>query len=101
MQADAYSSSPGAGRARSGVAQRLMWVLWPGFLAAGVAETLFFACIDPLDLHPFAGGGEVPRVAIYTLGFFFFWGVAALSSALTILLASFFNGSPGRESSSE
>ena len=66
---------------------RLMWVLWPSFLAAGVAETFVFACVDPLELYPFSAAGEATRVAVYTLGFFCFWTVSALSSGLTLYLA--------------
>ena len=63
----------------------MMWSLWPGFLAAGVAEMLFFSCVDPLELRVLGATGE--RIAVYTLGFFFFWGIATLSSVLTLFLA--------------
>ena len=43
---------------RGAASVRMMWAMWPSFLAAGVAEMLFFACIDPLELHPFAETGE-------------------------------------------
>jgi len=52
----------------------LMWVIWPAFLVAGVAEHFFGA---PLDWS---------RQAIYTLGFFGFWGLGIASSALTLWL---------------
>jgi hypothetical protein len=50
--------------------QRLMWVMWPAFLMAGVLEMLVFALVDPLDIH-WAGA----------------WGIMAVSGGLTTLLA--------------
>lgn len=67
-------------------ARDLMWVLWPSFLMAAATSGIVFALIDPLDLvfleHYSAGRG-----AVYTLGFFLFWAMAALSSALTLRMA--------------
>jgi uncharacterized membrane protein YcfT len=67
--------------------ERMMWILWPSFLMAGVLEILVFALVDPHDLHWFGMSLEVPRQAVYTLGFFAFWIITAISSALTVLLA--------------
>lgn len=67
--------------------QRLMWVLWPGFLVAAVLEMLLFAMVDPADLHWAGGGVSLSREAVYTIAFFVLWGFTALSSALTALLA--------------
>ena len=58
---------------------KLMLVVWPSFLAAGVAEVLFFTVTDPADF-------ELGRLAAYSAGFFLFWLLAAASSALTCLL---------------
>jgi len=66
--------------------QRLLWVLWPAFLVAAVAELLFFAIFDPADLHLFGAPVEIGRMSVYTLGFFFFWGVTSAASALTVFL---------------
>ncbi len=68
-------------------AQRLMWVIWPAFLVAGVAEAIFFTVFDPFQLHFFGAPLDLSREAIYTLGFFGFWGVGIASSALTAMLA--------------
>lgn len=68
------------------LAQRLAWVLWPAFLVAAVAELIVFAVIDPEDLHLFGVPVEMGRMPIYTIGFFFFWAVAAAASALTVFL---------------
>lgn len=67
-------------------ALRLMWVIWPAFLVAGVAEFVFFAVFDPFQLHFFGAPLDFSREAIYTLGFFGFWGVGIASSALTVFL---------------
>jgi hypothetical protein len=72
---------------RDSLAHRLMWVIWPAFLAAGVAEGVFFTLFDPFDLHLFGSSQELSREAFYTLGFFGFWGLCIASSALTVFLA--------------
>ena len=68
------------------LAQRVLWILWPAFLVAAAAELLFFAIFDPSDLHLFGVPLEVGRVPVYTMGFFFFWAMAAAASAMTALL---------------
>jgi len=68
------------------LAQRIMWVIWPAFLVAAVAETLFFTVFDPFDLHFFGQPLELSRQAIYTIGFFGFWVLCIGSSALTVFL---------------
>jgi hypothetical protein len=69
------------------LAQRLMWILWPAFLLAGVLEILVFALVDPKDLHWAGQPIELSRQGLYTLSFFVFWTVTAASSALTALLS--------------
>ncbi|QTN29173.1 hypothetical protein HZ993_04865 [Rhodoferax sp. AJA081-3] len=67
--------------------QRLMWVVWPAFLMAGVLEVLVFAMVDPQDIHWFGAPLEWSRQAIYTAAFFVFWAITAVSGGLTVLLA--------------
>jgi hypothetical protein len=67
--------------------QRLMWIVWPAFLMAGVLEMLVFAVVDPQDMHWFGSPLDMSRQAIYTMTFFVFWGIAIVSSGLTTLLA--------------
>jgi hypothetical protein len=67
--------------------QRLMWILWPAFLVAGLLEVVVFAVVDPQDLHWFGQTVEMSRQGVYTLAFFIFWVLASLSGALTTLLA--------------
>jgi len=67
--------------------QRLMWVIWPAFLMAGVLEMLVFAMVDPQDVHWFGLPLEWSRQSIYTIAFFVFWAVTVVSSGLTSLLS--------------
>lgn len=72
----------------SQLAQDTAVTLWPSFLAAAVATMFFFAFFDP----SLFGEGAVPprwlthRMAGYAVGFFFFWAICTLSSALTLYL---------------
>ena len=66
---------------------RIMWIVWPAFLMAGVLEVLVFALVDPQDVHWLGQPTGLSRQAVYTLAFFIFWLVAVISSALTTLLA--------------
>jgi len=70
----------------SNLAQRILWVLWPSFLVAAVAELLFFAVIDPQDLSVFGVPLDAGRMPVYTVGFFFFWVITAAASALAVFL---------------
>lgn len=67
--------------------QRLMWIVWPAFLVAGLLEIVVFAVVDPQDLHWFGQSVEMSRQGVYTLAFFVFWILASVSGALTTLLA--------------
>ena len=72
----------------SQLAQDTAITLWPAFLAAAVATMFFFAFFDPTVF----GEGAVPprwlthRMAGYAVGFFFFWAICTLSSALTLYM---------------
>ena len=65
--------------------KRAIWILWPSFFVGGVASVAFFLVLDPVDFR-MVGPLELSRMAGYTLGFFFFWAVAAASSAFTCFL---------------
>ena len=67
--------------------QRIMWIVWPAFLVAGVLEALVFALVDPQDLRWFGQPVELSRQGVYTLAFFVFWGITLVSSGLTTLLS--------------
>jgi hypothetical protein len=68
------------------MAQRLMWVLWPGFIAAIPAVGLVFTLVDPADLHAFGEPLQLSRLGAYSMGFLFFWALGSTCSALTCLL---------------
>jgi hypothetical protein len=65
--------------------KRAIWILWPSFIVGGVASVAFFLVFDPVDFR-LVGPLELSRMAGYTIGFFFFWAVAAASSAFTCFL---------------
>jgi len=65
--------------------RRIMIILWPSFLMAGVASAVVFAFIDPLDVAIF-GYIHPTREWLYAFGFFLFWLMAGLSSALSIVM---------------
>lgn len=69
-------------------ALRWMWVGWPSFLMAGVLEVLVFALVDPGELHWRGELLDWSRPAVYTLAFFAFWAVIALSCWLSLVLAA-------------
>ncbi len=63
--------------------QKIIAVLWPSFLTAGVATIVFFTLFDPQMLM-LGGGYEPPsHIGGYTAGFFLFWLLTASSSMLT------------------
>jgi hypothetical protein len=66
--------------------QRLIWILWPSFVVAGVAEAVFFTLVDPQELYLFGEAVHYSRLATYSIGFFAFWAVCAASSAFTCFL---------------
>jgi hypothetical protein len=65
--------------------RKMIWILWPSFIVACVAEVAFFSVFDPVDFQLFGPLG-LSRRAGYSIGFFLFWGIAAASSALTCYL---------------
>jgi len=54
----------------STLVHRLEWTIWPAFLVAAAAETIFFTLFDPTDLYFFGSPLELSRQAMSTLGFF-------------------------------
>jgi hypothetical protein len=68
------------------MAQRWMWILWPGFVMAIPAVGLVFSFVDPADVHLFGERLETTALGAYTIGFLFFWALGAACSALTTLL---------------
>ena len=66
---------------------RVLLILWPAFVMAGVLEMLVFAVVDPSGMQWFgAEPVEWTRTAVYSVTFLIFWGVIATSGAITALL---------------
>lgn len=63
--------------------QKIIAILWPSFLTAGVATILFFAYFDPQLLVQVSGYGEISRMAGYTIGFFLFWLLTSIACVMT------------------
>jgi len=63
--------------------KRLIHILWPSFLVAGVAGIVFSALFDPLEISYRGEALFDQRIAAYTVGFFVFWLLGIASSAMT------------------
>ncbi len=63
--------------------QKVTAALWPSFLTAGVATIITFTAFDPLEVFSCVGGPEISRVGAYSIGFFLFWLLTAVSSGLS------------------
>jgi len=70
----------------STLVQRILWVVWPAFMVAAVAELAFFALFDPADLHLFGVPVQADRMTVYAIGFFAFWALGMASGGLTVFL---------------
>lgn len=67
--------------------QAIAIVVWISFLSAAIGTMVFFALFDPVDLTGIFGNDiDIGREAGYAAGFFFFWVLSALSSAVTAWL---------------
>lgn len=64
----------------------LLRILWPSFLMAGATGAIVFALVDPLDVA-ILGRFHADRQVVYAVGFFLFWLMGAISSALTLRLS--------------
>ena len=68
-------------------ARRVLTILWPAFLIAGVQEALVFVVVDPQALHWFGADPVAwPVQGIYSVTFLIFWATTATAGALTQLL---------------
>ena len=67
---------------RKGMRKLAMTVLWPSFLSAALAVGCFFSVFEPDALW------DLTPLAVYTIGFFFFWTLCALASMLTYYLVT-------------
>ena len=61
--------------------QKVIAVLWPSFLVAGLETIIFFTIFDPLNVFI---DYDVSRLGAYSIGFFLFWLFAILPCILTL-----------------
>jgi hypothetical protein len=52
---------------------KVLLVLWPSFVVAGIAEGVFFTVIDPQELYLFGEPVHFSNLATYSIGFLGFW----------------------------
>lgn len=64
--------------------QKVIAVLWPSFLVAGLETILFFTFFDPNQVFI---EYNISRTGAYTVGFFLFWVFAILPCILTMYFA--------------
>jgi len=62
--------------------QRIVAILWPSFIVAGIATVLFTTAFDPANTDIFIEYG-ISRLGSYTICFFLFWLFGAATSAAT------------------
>ena len=67
--------------------QAIAVVVWISFLSAAIGTMVFFALFDPVELSGiFDEDLDIGRDAGYAAGFFFFWVLTAICSAVTAWL---------------
>ena len=68
--------------------RRVLQILWPAFLAAGVLDALTFVVVDPSELRWFGGPLlDWPPLAVYSVTFLIFWSAISTAGAVTALLS--------------
>ena len=67
------------------VRRLLMTTLWPSFMMACVSTVALFSFVDSEAIMN-SNNAELSNEVIYSIAFFIFWLIGALTSALTALL---------------
>ncbi len=62
------------------IIQRVVAILWPSFIMAGIATVLFSTAFDPVVILI---DYDISRLGSYTICFFLFWSFGALTAAAT------------------
>ena len=62
------------------VIQRVVAILWPSFITAGIATILFFTAFDPSIVFV---DYDISRLGAYSVGFFIFWLYGAVTCMAT------------------
>jgi len=66
--------------------KHIIWILWPAFIAAGIAEVVFFTVIDPKQLFLLGQPIELAALTTYLVGFFLFLVLCIGSSLMTYFM---------------
>jgi hypothetical protein len=66
--------------------KHIIWILWPAFIAAGMAEVVFFTVFDPRQLYLLGQPIELAAMTTYSIGFFLFWLLCIGSSLMTYFM---------------
>ena len=66
--------------------KHIIWVAWPAFIAAAIAEVIFFTAIDPQQLYLLGRPVDLTPLATYSIGFLMFWLICAGASLMTYLM---------------
>ena len=62
------------------VVQRVVAILWPSFIVAGITTVLFTTAFDPAVIFI---DYDISRLGSYTICFFLFWLFGAITAAAT------------------
>ena len=60
--------------------QRIVAILWPSFITAGIATILFSTAFDPDVIFV---DYDISRLGVYSISFFLFWIFGAMTAAAT------------------
>jgi len=60
--------------------QRIIAILWPSFITAGIATVLFTTAFDPAIIFI---DYEISRIGLYSICFFLFWSFGAITAMST------------------
>lgn len=64
--------------------QKVVCILWPSFLTAGLTTIVFFTMFDPNDFLAYTTFADLDRLGAYSIGFFLFWLVTGTSCSLSV-----------------
>ncbi|MCK5395885.1 MAG: hypothetical protein KAJ32_07825 [Gammaproteobacteria bacterium] len=62
------------------VIQRVIAILWPSFITAGIATIIFTTAFDPEIIFV---DYDISRLGVYTISFFLFWLLGAVTAIST------------------
>lgn len=66
--------------------KQVLFVAWPAFMVACALEMVVFVFFDPLDAHWLGQPIALSRQGVYSISFFVFWALSAVSGGLALWL---------------